>query len=52
LRTNCSDAALISSSVTGGSKLKSGFMFLHIPNLQLPGEAACAEMPCGVLKRV
>src|SRR6266704_5221499 len=28
--TNCSDAARISSSVTGGSKLKSVLMFLHI----------------------
>lgn len=30
LRTNWSDAARISSSVTGGSKLKSVLMFLHI----------------------
>src|ERR1700723_299157 len=29
-RTNCSDAARISSSVVGGSKLKSGLIFLHI----------------------
>src|SRR5712691_11849972 len=29
--TNCSDAARISSSVTGGLKLKSVLMFLHIP---------------------
>src|SRR5215217_7364887 len=29
--TNCSDAARISSSVTGGAKLKSVLMFLHIP---------------------
>src|SRR5215475_6103945 len=28
--TNCSEAARISSSVTGGSKLKSVLMFLHI----------------------
>ena len=30
LRTNCSDAARISSSVTGGSKLKSILIFRHI----------------------
>src|SRR5581483_5951962 len=30
LRTNCNDAARTSSSVTGGSKLKSVLMFLHI----------------------
>src|SRR5688572_21675764 len=30
LRTNCTDAARTSSSVAGGSKLKSGRMFLHI----------------------
>jgi len=30
LRTNCSDAARISSSVAGGSKLKSVLMFRHI----------------------
>src|SRR6185437_4328228 len=30
LRTNCSEAARTSSSVTGGSKLKSVLMFLHI----------------------
>jgi len=29
-RTNCSDAARISSSVAGGSKLKSVLMFLHM----------------------
>lgn len=29
--TNCSDAAWISSSVTGGSKLNSVLMFLHMP---------------------
>src|SRR2546426_4085067 len=29
-RTNCNEAARISSSVTGGSKLKSVLMFLHI----------------------
>ena len=28
--TNCNDAARISASVTGGSKLNSGLMFLHI----------------------
>ena len=28
--TNCSDAARTSSSVTGGSKLKSVFIFLHM----------------------
>jgi len=28
--TNCSDAACTSSSVTGGSKLKSGLMFRHM----------------------
>jgi hypothetical protein len=28
-RTNCNEAARISSSVTGGSKLKSVLMFLH-----------------------
>ena len=28
-RTNCSEAARTSSSVTGGSKLKSVLMFLH-----------------------
>src|SRR5215469_4207777 len=33
-RTNCSDAARISSSVTGGSKLKSVLMFLHIADLE------------------
>ena len=30
LRTNCSDAARTSASVTGGSKLKSGRMLRHI----------------------
>src|SRR5271167_1289240 len=30
LRTNCNAAARVSSSVTGGSKLKSVLMFLHI----------------------
>src|SRR6266480_6453452 len=30
LRTNCSEAARISSSVAGGSKLKRLLMFLHI----------------------
>src|SRR5215470_14397422 len=30
LRTNCSEAARISSSVAGGSKWKSGLMFLHM----------------------
>ena len=30
LRTNCTDAARTSSSLAGGSKLKSGRMFLHI----------------------
>src|SRR5438105_6143382 len=30
LRTNCSDAARISSSVAGGSKLNSVLMFLHM----------------------
>jgi len=29
-RTNCSDAARTSASVTGGSKLKSGLMFRHM----------------------
>src|SRR5215475_10444189 len=29
-RTNCSEASRISSSVTGGAKLKSGLMFLHM----------------------
>src|SRR5207245_4943489 len=31
-RTNCSEAARISSSVAGGSKLNRGRIFLHIPN--------------------
>jgi hypothetical protein len=38
--TNCNDAARISSSVAGGSKLNSVLMFLHIANpsaKQLPG---------------
>ena len=30
LRTNCSEAARISSSVAGGAKLNSVLMFLHI----------------------
>ena len=30
LRTNCSDAARTSSSVTGGSKLNNGLMLRHI----------------------
>ena len=30
LRTNCNDAARISSSFTGGAKLKSGLIFRHI----------------------
>ncbi len=30
LRTNCSEAARTSDSVTGGSKLKSGLMLRHI----------------------
>jgi len=29
-RTNCNDAARTSSSVVGGSKLKSGLIFRHI----------------------
>jgi hypothetical protein len=29
-RTNCNEAALASSGVTGGSKLKSVLMFLHM----------------------
>src|SRR5262249_42115366 len=37
LRTNCSDAARISSSVAGGSKLKSVLMLLHmIPPADVP----------------
>lgn len=38
-RTNCSAAALISSSVTGGSKLNSGLMFLH---MVISAHANCA----------
>jgi len=35
--TNCNDAARISSSVTGGWKLKSVFMFLHtVVHLDVP----------------
>jgi hypothetical protein len=36
LRTNCKDAARISSSVTGGAKLKSILIFLHmsIPSIR------------------
>jgi hypothetical protein len=30
LRTNCKEAARISSSVAGGAKLKSVLMFLHL----------------------
>ena len=37
LRTNCSDEARISSSVTGGAKLKSGLIFRHIPSSQSEG---------------
>jgi hypothetical protein len=33
--TNCSEAARTSSSVTGGSKLKRGLMFLHILHVDL-----------------
>src|SRR5438067_4346055 len=36
-RTNCSDAARISSSVAGGSKLNSVLMFLHISDARLKG---------------
>src|SRR5262249_3873818 len=35
-RTNCNDAACISSSVTGGSKLKSVLIFLHICKAPTP----------------
>ena len=35
LRTNCTDAARTSSSVAGGSKLKSGLMFLHMISIRL-----------------
>ena len=35
--TNCSDAARTSSSVTGGSKLKSVLIFLHIRINYRPG---------------
>src|SRR6476659_3836912 len=34
-RTNCSEAARISSSVTGGEKLNRIFMFRHIPSLSM-----------------
>src|SRR6476469_9568667 len=44
-RTNCSDAARISSSVTGGSKLKSVLMFRHIL-LCLRGESSTVEQFC------
>jgi hypothetical protein len=40
LRTNCSEAARISSSVAGGSKLKSGLMFLHIALYLQPARSA------------
>src|SRR6185295_7927728 len=45
LRTNCSDAARISSSVTGGAKLNSGLMLLHMSSPRtklspLPGTPA------------
>src|SRR5882762_11761104 len=54
LRTNCSDAARISSSVAGGSKLNSVLMFLHIlyslagphPRSLMP-RARCALRACG-----
>jgi hypothetical protein len=37
LRTNCRDAARISTSVAGGSKLKSGLMLLHMADdLKVP----------------
>ena len=35
-RTNCREAARISSAVGGGSKLKRGLMFLHIKQNRLP----------------
>jgi hypothetical protein len=38
LRTNCSDASRISSSVAGGSKLKSVLIFLHM------GDSAAARL--------
>src|SRR5260370_23731693 len=49
--TNCRDAARISSSVTGGSKLNSVLMFLHIPlclltRVKIPAENSfyvCAQ---------
>src|SRR5207249_2063106 len=36
-RTNCSEAARISSSVAGGSKLKRVLIFLHISDARLKG---------------
>src|SRR5215470_12524266 len=42
--TNCSAAARISSSVTGGSKLKRGLMFLHIC---LPHSCRAPNAPIG-----
>src|SRR5205814_2729519 len=38
LRTNCSEAARISSSVAGGSKLKSVLIFLHMARSRLPAD--------------
>src|SRR5713101_9586503 len=40
-RTNCSEAARISSSVTGGSKLKRVLMFLHMVAPRLVRAGGC-----------
>src|SRR6185437_8403024 len=53
LRTNCSEAACTSSSVTGGSKLKSVLIFLHIIcSGYFPGDAACVCSAPPLVKRV
>jgi hypothetical protein len=46
-RTNCSDAARISSSVTGGSKLNKVLMFLHMSFLVKFKETLPCRAPGG-----
>jgi len=43
--TNCTEAARISSSVTGGSKLCSVLMFLHIDLISVPAFAKAVTKP-------
>src|ERR1700680_1320423 len=53
-RTNCSEAARTSSSVTGGSKLKSVLIFLHINRdlhrRDLTGYVSADALPTAVVR--